>query len=119
MTLPPSVECCCLTVRGEASYTGSWMMLTAHLFCLADMKPSVGLCMQISLYLSFLRPLTLTVEKLTGVCRAPTDARVYVRARGCERMCLCVLRCGSFPMSLFIPVNLKRVGGRAVAAALT
>lgn len=85
------------------------MTLTAHIYCLADMKPSVGLCMQISLYLSF--PPTDRQWKSLGACAELHWVCVYVCACGCEHLCLCMLQCGSFPMSLFIPVNLKRVGG--------
>lgn len=87
------------------------MMLTAHIFCLADMKPSVGLCMQISLYLSFPRPLTDSGKAYGRVQSSNGCVCVYVCTCGCEHLCLCVLQCGSFPMSLFVLVNLKRVGG--------
>lgn len=83
------------------------MVLNAHLSAWQTLESSVGLCMQISLHLSVLRPLTDS-GKAYGCVQSSTG-------RVCVGVCICAcVRVSVYVSSgesLFILVNLKRVGG--------
>lgn len=91
LSQPLSVHCCVV----EISYGQLVDDVECTSFCLADMESSVGLCMQISLYLSFLRPLTDS-GKAYG-CVQSSNGCVCVC--GCVHLCLCLclyVRVGRF-----------------------